>query len=134
MISAMITVWRELLGANGSPGGVMLVLALSIGGLIFLVMYKRYIGVLAASAKRKGTSERDGYERLRASLSGGNLASRLYSDWLTAFLDAVDRFFGDADDRVLHQRAFGLTTPAPLWTAHAFDRCLLLALLYPIAT
>jgi hypothetical protein len=31
-------------------------------------------------------------------------------------------------------RAFGLRTPAPLWTAPAFDRCLLLALIYPIAT
>jgi hypothetical protein len=30
--------------------------------------------------------------------------------------------------------AFGLKTPAPLWTAPAFDRCLLLALIYPIAT
>jgi hypothetical protein len=30
--------------------------------------------------------------------------------------------------------AFGLKKPAPLWTAPAFDRCLLLALIYPIAT
>jgi hypothetical protein len=46
--------------------------------------------------------------------------------------DAVDRFFGDA----LHlgQRAFGLRTPAPLWTAASLNRCLLLALIYPIAT
>ncbi len=28
---------------------------------------------------------------------------------------------------------FGLTEPAPLWTEAAYDRCLLLALLYPIA-
>jgi hypothetical protein len=30
--------------------------------------------------------------------------------------------------------AFGLKKPAPLWTAPALDRCLLLALIYPIAT
>jgi hypothetical protein len=36
--------------------------------------------------------------------------------------------------RTLSPRAFGLKTPAPLWTAPAFDRCLLLALIYPIAT
>jgi hypothetical protein len=30
--------------------------------------------------------------------------------------------------------AFGLKKRVPLWTAAAFDRCLLLALIYPIAT
>ena len=39
-----------------------------------------------------------------------------------------------AADRTLWPHAFGLRTPAPLWTAPAFDRCLLLALLYPILT
>ena len=37
-------------------------------------------------------------------------------------------------DRTLFPHAFGLRTPAPLWTAPAFDRCLLLALFYPIVT
>jgi hypothetical protein len=36
--------------------------------------------------------------------------------------------------RSLFPHAFGLRTPAPLRTAPAFDRCLLLALLYPILT
>ena len=105
-------------------------------GWIFPLIYRRYLGILGASTKRKGTSERDGYDRLRESLSGGNLASRLYSDWLTRFLNAVDRFFGDAGmaDRTLFPGVFWLKTPAPLWTASAFDRCLLLALVYPIAT
>jgi len=125
-----------LTGATGAPLTVLLAAVGGISGLIFSLMYKRYVGVLAASAKRKGTLERDAYEGLRASLSGGNLASRLYADWLTKFLDAVDRFFGDAGkaDQTLFPRAFGLKTPAPLWTAPAFDRCLLLALVYPIAT
>lgn len=35
-------------------------------------------------------------------------------------------------DRALFPRAFGLRTPASLWTAPAFDRCLFLALLYPV--
>jgi hypothetical protein len=58
------------------------------------------------------------------------------ADRLTQFLDWIDRFFGDAGmaDRTLFPRAFGLETPAPLWTAPAFDRCLLLASIYPIAT
>jgi hypothetical protein len=37
-------------------------------------------------------------------------------------------------DRTLFPHAFGLRTPAQLWTAPAFDRCLLLALAYPIVT
>jgi hypothetical protein len=54
---------------------------------------------------------------------------------LTRFLDAVDHFFRDAGkaDQTLFPHAFGLKAPAPLWTAPAFDRCLSLALMYPIA-
>jgi len=64
------------------------------------------------------------------------MAARLYAERLTRFLDWVDRFFGDAGmaERTLFPHAFGLKTPAPLWTAPALDCCLLLALLYPIAT
>jgi hypothetical protein len=52
-------------------------------GLVFSLMYKRYIGVLGAGGGRKGYPARDAYEGLLASLSGGNLASRIYADWLT---------------------------------------------------
>ena len=63
-------------------------------------------------------------------------AVRSYIRRLRAFLDWIERFFGDVGmaDRTLFPHAFGLRTPAPLWTAPAFDRCLLLALIYPIAT
>jgi hypothetical protein len=37
-------------------------------------------------------------------------------------------------DRTLFPHAFRLRTPAPLWTARALDRCLLFALVYPVAT
>ena len=50
--------------------------------------------------------------------------------------NAVDRFFGDVDmgDRTLFRNVFGLSGEWPLWTAPSFDRCLLLALVYPVAT
>jgi hypothetical protein len=56
--------------------------------------------------------------------------------WLTAFLDGLDRFLGDAElaDQTLFPHAFGLRTPAPLWTVPAFERCLRLSLAYPAAT
>jgi hypothetical protein len=100
-------------------------------GVLARLIYKYYIGLLAQGAEPEGSLQRKDYDKLRASLAGGNLAARLYADWLTRFLDAVDRFFGDAGTE--GQRAFGLKKPAPLWTAPAFDRCLLLALIYPVA-
>src|SRR5260370_20487903 len=122
--------------AIGSPATILLGVIGGISGLTFSLMFRRYVGVLGYGGGRKGYPARDRYDRLRESLSGGNLAPRLYSDWLTRFLDEVDRFFGDAStaDRTLFAHAFGLKTAVPLWTACAFDRCLSLALIYPIAT
>lgn len=101
-----------------------------------LVIYKYYLGVLAQGAALEGSIERRDYDKLRATLTGGNLAARLYAKWLTRFLDGIERFFGDAGmaSRSLFPHAFGLKKPAPLWTPRAFDRCLFLALVYPIAT
>ncbi len=106
------------------------------GGLALALLYWRYLGILGAGAEPLGSLERQAYDGLRAGLATGGLPARLYSRWLTACLDAIDRFFGDAGmaDRTLYPRAFGLRTPAPLWTATALDRCLLLALIYPIVT
>jgi hypothetical protein len=125
----------ELTGGVGPSLTFLLASAGGVSGLVFALMYRRYISVLGAGGGTRGYSARDAYDGLRASLTGRNLASRLYAHWLAAFLDGVDRFFGDAGmtGRPLFPHAFGLKTPAPLWTAPAFDRCLLLALIYPIA-
>jgi hypothetical protein len=117
----------------------MLPLAIVIVGICVLAIpfvYVFYLGLLAQGANPEGSIERQDYDRLRASLAGGNLAARLYSKWLTKFLDWIERFFGDPgmEDRTLFPHAFGLRKPAPLWTAPAFDRCMFLALIYPIST
>jgi hypothetical protein len=85
-----------------------------VAGLCILaapVMYKYYIGVLAQGTQPEGSLERKDYDKLRASLAGDNLTARLYAKWLTAFLDWIERFFGDAGmaDRTLFPRVFGLT-------------------------
>ena len=100
-------------------------------GLFFAMVYRRYAVIIT----RRGPQERAAYDSLRRSLAQGGLPARIYSERLQAILDAVDRFFGDADmaHRTLFPSAFGLRKPAPLWTTAAYDRCLLLALLYPIA-
>src|SRR5262252_1563099 len=101
-----------LTGGIGSALMSLLAVAGGVCGLIFSLMYKRYLGVLGAGAHAQGSPERKAYDALRKSLRGGNIAVRLYSDWLSKFLDAVDRFFGDAGkaDQTLFPRAFGLKT------------------------
>src|SRR5215813_2314992 len=103
-------------------------------GAILTLLYQRYLDVLGAD--RRKPAERQAYDALRGSLVEGNLVARLYADRLTRFLNWIDRFFGDAGiaDRALFPHAFGLKTPAPLWTAPAFELCLLFALIYPTAT
>jgi hypothetical protein len=118
---------------GGSAPAALIKVLLAVCALFLWLWYRRHVGVLGANRR---VAERQAYDALRESLAGNNLATRLYARWLTAFLDRVDRFFGDAGmaDQTLFPRAFGLRTPAPLWTAPAFDRCLFLALLYRVAT
>jgi hypothetical protein len=133
-LAALIT-WATA-GSTGAIRTALVSLLAVVGGLSGLaltLLYRRYLPILGAN--RRVAAERQAYDALRDSLAGGNLAARLYSDWLTRFLDWIDRFFGDAGmaNQTLFPRAFGLKTPAPLWTAPAFERCLLIALVYPVA-
>ena len=115
------------------------VLAAVLGGIFGLVislLYGRYFGILGSGSAPARSPERSAYVRLRRSLAEGGKPAVVYAQWLTRFLDAVDGLFGDADmaDRTLFPHIFGLKKKAPLWTAPAFDRCLAIALLYPMAT
>jgi hypothetical protein len=125
--------WAKMLGV---PVAAPLALMLAVGGFALPFSYLRYFIMLGASDEPVGSGDRKGYDALRDNLATGGHAVRLYSRWLRVFLDAVDRFFGDAGmaNQTLFPHAFGLQTPAPLWTAPAFDRCLLLALIYPVLT
>jgi hypothetical protein len=125
-----------LTGLAGSVIAAALSIISALAGIALVLILRRYASVLATGGSKPHSLERQEYNALRKSLAEGNLAVRLYTDWLAKTLNAVDRFFGDAEhaDRTLFPHAFGLQTTAPLWTAAAFDRCLLLALLYPIAT
>lgn len=121
------------IGVDANPMLMAPVVVAIVGGAIAaLVIYLRYAAILA----RDGPDTREDYDLLRHHLVAGGFSTETYVRRLTAALEAVDRFFGDAGmaDRTLFPRAFGLTKPAPLWTAPAYDRCLLLALVYPIAT
>lgn len=122
--------------APEGPLRTIVYVAYGLCAAIASLVFAYYLKLLAHGGAELGSIERHDYERLRASLKEGNLAAQLYVKWLTKFLDWIEDFFGDAGmaDRTLFPHAFGLKTPAPLWTARALDRCLLLALIYPFAT
>jgi hypothetical protein len=76
----------------GGPVRTLLIVLICLCVVLFPFVYRYYLGVLAQGAKPEGSLERQDYDRLRASLALGNLAARLYADWLTRFLDGVERF------------------------------------------
>jgi hypothetical protein len=132
-MTAVIRALSEWAAGGSALAALVKVVGAICAGILGL-LYHRYLGILGA--ERRKPAERQAYDALRISLAKGNMAARLYADRLTRFLGWIDQFFGDAGmaDRTLFPRAFGLRTPAPLWTAPAFDRCLLLALIYPVVT
>jgi hypothetical protein len=95
---------------------------------------RRYYIILDGADEPRGSYERARYDSLRERLSAGGTPAIVYNRWLTFALERVDRFFGDMgrNDRSLIARALHLETQGPRWTAVAFDRCLLIALIYPI--
>jgi hypothetical protein len=121
--------WADVKPAIGAPLVALIGIFILAGIAAFGFAILHYFRVLGAGAEPAGTGQRTDYDALRQRIAGG------YARRLEVFLDAIDRFFGDAGmaDRTLFPHAFGLRKPAPLWTAPAFDRSLLLALFYIIA-
>jgi hypothetical protein len=96
----------------------------------------RYWETLGGLEELHRSPERLEYDALRDALGTGGTPAKVYRELLTNALDHVDTFFGDAgrNDRSWFARALGLETPGARWTAPAFDRSLLLALLFPALT
>jgi hypothetical protein len=126
--------WAGMKPAIGAPLVALIGILILVGIAAFSLAVLHYFGVLGAGAESAGTRERKDYDSLRQRIGAGNWIAREYARKLEVFLNAIDHFFGDEGmaDRTLFPRAFGLRKSAPLWTAPAFDRCLLLALAYPI--
>lgn len=134
--------WRAGWAGGGFSGPLIAlggVLGLGIG-FAFRLQHQRYLLILGTSvtigpratvaAKADHAYNRGEYLRIRASLAEGGKTATLYADTLRAFLNGVDRFFGDKGPTCrswIHDLCSFRATPA-LWTAPAYDRCLLLAL------
>jgi hypothetical protein len=125
----------DMLRSIGRPMTILVCLVVVLVSVIFFNVYVHYVGVLGAGRSHKGTPRRLAYDALRNSVEAGGYPAHLYAEKLIAFLSVIDRFFGDlaTSGRLSTARAFGLRNPSPLWTAPSFDRCLLLALIYPTA-
>jgi hypothetical protein len=95
-----------------------------------------YWEILCGADEPRDSRDRADFDALLCELQSGGTPAKVYREWLTKALDRVDAFFGDAgrNDKSWFARALGLETHGARWTAPAFDRCLLLALVYPIFT
>jgi hypothetical protein len=107
---------------------VLMVLAVILG--------RRYYVILEGADEPHNSEDRARYDSLRERLRDGGTPAIVYNRWLAFALEKVDRFFGDAgrSDRSWIARTLHLETSGPRWTAEAFDKCLLLALVYPVVT
>jgi hypothetical protein len=104
--------------------------------LFWILLVSVAFGFLEAKHWR-GALQEPGHdrERLRSFLKeGGNL--RLgYINLITRALDWLDRFLGDHDKAELSLRLpFGHWPTRPYWTGWSFDKCMLLAMVYPALT
>jgi hypothetical protein len=104
--------------------------------VVFAWQARRYYEILGGADENHGCGARDAYDSLRQGLTEGGRPAKVYANWLKLALHKVDKFFGDAgrNDRSWLARMLDLETPGPRWTAPAFDKCLLLALIYPVLT
>jgi len=103
---------------------------------LFVWKAARYYELLGGAGKPLKSRERADYDELLSELRAGGTPAKVYREWLTTALDRVDAFFGDAgrNDKSWVARALGLETPGARWTAPAFEKCLVLALFYPVVT
>jgi hypothetical protein len=96
-------------------------------------MFALLAGALAHHFAAADLEDAAGRARLREALEAGGDLRRLYIQLLTPALDRLDRFLGDADKASFSLLSpFGNREARPYWTAWSFDRCALLALIYPL--
>jgi hypothetical protein len=66
---------------GGSALAALDKVSLAVCGLVFGLIYRRYLGILGAD--RRKPAERQAYDALRHNLAEGNMAARLYAERLT---------------------------------------------------
>lgn len=122
-------------GSLSSIALSLIVAGTAIAVILGVSIAAYYSRIFDYGASPAGSGERARFDQLRDGLTAESGIGARYSLLVNETLARVDRFFGDAGraDRSLFPRFLGLRAPAPLWTAWSYDRCLLIALVYPLA-
>lgn len=100
--------------------------------------YIVWLSIIAGSLEmllRQGALAESGHDRIELikKLKQGGSIRLIYIDLITRVLDGLDRFLGDYDKAALSLRVpFGRWPSRPYWTGWSFDKCLLLAMVYPL--
>lgn len=114
----------------------LLAVAAGLIGVVGFLLFRRNFEILGYGSDLPGSPRFRAYQKFRALLSEGGLFQWIFYHGIQNFLQGLKRFFLDAGKRssTLSRRPFGLTDDSPLWTATAFDRCLLIAAIYPLTS
>jgi hypothetical protein len=132
-LAIFVGAFWQLVDPMPKPPAILVPYRCFMIGLLLACPAWAYLNVRLGGAKE--TSEhRSWYVRFRTRIISGD-ASGYYTDMIRRVLARVDAFFDDAYPPVRRNwthAVFGLRDVAPLWTAPAYDRCLMLALIYPI--
>ncbi len=131
---ALVLILDKTISADGLP--LLIKIALVVLGATALWLGQHYYSVLGGAASSDQSEERQQFDALCQRIATGGTPAKVYNRWLEAILSRVDHFFGDAGraNTSWIARALGLDTNGPRWTAASYDRCLLLALVYPVVT
>lgn len=105
---------------------------LLVFGIILLVAYRTW-AVLGSGGDAPDSIQRHQYDAFRNGLAAGNSIQRTYRSLAIHFISWQLQFFGDrySKPNQLIAKFLGVTTETPLWTAASFDRCVLIAAIYP---
>ena len=123
----------------GHPIAISLVCAALGMVVVFLACISWYGMILDYRNSAEGSDERAAYNLLRSNLRGVNKPEDTpFGEWyrkeVTRKLNGVAHWFGDTDHPNSERLCghLGLYQARPLWTSNSYDKCLLLALLYPL--
>lgn len=115
----------EILKASFStPVATLLHILLYVLWFAFWARFVFYLNELRGADNPPGDFRRKRFDALRGRLESCPVDSDSYARLVEKFVDWIDHFFDGPPEKRADR--------APLWTASSYDRCLMLALIYPL--